>query len=285
LTETTSFLEKLDDRAATADTLLCVGIDPNMAMLPAGVSTSVEDITAFCKAIVEASHPYAAAFKPNLAFFTQFGPKGLQVLADVCATIPASIPVILDCKVGDVGETARAYARSWFDAFDFDAITVNPYLGEDALAPFLEYAGKGVIVICKTSNPGSGDFQDRIMQSGIPLFLEVASRCATWDSTYPASVGLVVGATYPAQLAQVRETVGNQVILLPGVGAQGGDLEAALAVGLDSSGRGLLCSASRSIMHASTGKDYAASAGQAAADLHSTINTIRQSLAGSAVTA
>ncbi len=193
--------------------------------------------------------------------------------------------MILDCKVGDVGETARAYARSWFDAFDFDAITVNPYLGEDTLVPFLEYAGRGVIVICKTSNPGSGDFQDRVMRSGEPLYMEVATRCATWEATYPASVGLVVGATYPDQLDQVRRAVGNQVILLPGVGAQGGDLHGALSTGLDANGRGLLCSASRTIMHAGSGSDFAEKAARAANELHATINAIRESLAGSAVNA
>ncbi len=270
---------------ASANTLVCVGLDPNLAMLPDGVSSSPEDIAAFCAEIVAATHPYAAAFKPNLAFFTQLGPSGLEVLADVCAAIPDDIPVILDCKVGDVGETARAYARSWFDAFDFDAITVNPYLGEDALAPFLERDGRGVIVICKTSNPGSGDFQDRVMESGQPLFMDVASRCAAWDSTYPASVGLVVGATYPSQLEQVRHAVGNQIILLPGVGAQGGDLQGALSTGLDANGRGLLCSASRSIMHAGSGGDYAEQAARSARELSVSINTIRESLAGSAVNA
>jgi orotidine-5'-phosphate decarboxylase len=285
LTATPSFHEKLDHRMATANTLLCVGLDPNLAMLPAGVSSSAADITAFCKSIVTATHRYAAAFKPNLAFFTQLGPPGLQVLANVCTSIPRDIPVILDCKVGDVGETARAYARSWFDVFDVDAITVNPYLGEDALAPFLEYPGRGVIVICKTSNPGSGDLQDRTLQSGESLFIEVASRCATWEANYPASVGLVVGATYPSQLEQVRRVVGNQIILLPGVGAQGGDLQGTLSVGLDANGRGLLCSASRSIIHAGSATDFAEKATEAAAELHATINSFRESLSGSAVNA
>lgn len=269
------FNEKLDRRMIDANSLLCVGIDPNLAMLPAGVSATPESITAFCKALIDATHEYAAVYKPNLAFYTQLGRRGLDVLADVCAHIPAEIPVLLDCKVGDIGETAKAYAHSWFTEFGVDAITVNPYLGEDAVAPFLAYEGKGVIVVCKTSNHGSGDFQDLPVGSGDALFLQVASDCAEWEARYPASVGLVVGATYPEQLRQVRERVGDQQILLPGVGAQGGDIASSLDVGVDSNGRGLMLSASRSINHASSGEDFAEEAGLAARELRDEINSLR----------
>lgn len=273
--KTTHFNEKMDRRMVDANTLLCVGLDPNLSLLPEGVSASPEDITSFCKAIIDATHAYAAVYKPNLAFFTQLGRRGLDVLADVRAHIPADIPVMLDCKVGDIGETARAYAHSWFTEFDFDAITVNPYLGEDAVAPFLAFTGKGVIIVCKTSNPGSGDFQDQVVNDTTPLFLRVASACADWDKRYPADVGLVVGATYPDQLLQVRSRVGDQPILLPGVGAQGGDIASALRMGLDSNERGLMLSASRSINHASMGHDFAEQAEVAARSLRDEINALR----------
>lgn len=273
-----SFLHRLDHRMTTANSLVCVGLDPQVSHFPPHIGHDSRSITTYLTGLVAATAPYAAAFKPNLAFYTALGVDGLQVLADTCAAIPDDIPVILDCKVGDVGDTARAYARAWFEVFGFDACTVNPYLGEDTLAPFFNHDGKGVIVICKTSNPGSGDFQDRQLGSGATLYQEIATACAAWDHRYPASVGLVVGATYPGQLGDVRSQVGDQLILLPGVGAQGGDLEAALATGLDRNGRGLLCSASRSIMYASQGEDFAEQAGMAAQALRDEINATRARL-------
>jgi orotidine-5'-phosphate decarboxylase len=243
------------------------------------VSPDRSGITSFLTNLIEAAAPFAAVFKPNLAFYTALGLDGLYVLADVCAAVPEDIPVLLDCKVGDVGDTARAYAASWFDVLRVDACTVNPYLGEDTLAPFLSYEGKGVIVICKTSNSGSGDLQDQQLLGGNAVYQQVADRCAEWDAAYPAAVGLVVGATYPEQLADVRRRVGDQPILLPGVGAQGGDVEAAVAAGLDSNGRGLMCSASRSIMYAgSDAGDYAERGAEAARALRDQINATRAAL-------
>ena len=278
-----TFQQRLDRRMVEADSLVCVGLDPQTRHLPAHVTADRAGVTAFLTDLVAATAPFAACYKPNLAFYTALGLDGIQILADVCGTIPDDIPVLLDCKVGDVGDTARAYATSWFDVLDVDACTVNPYLGEDTLAPFFGYADKGVIVICKTSNTGSGDLQDRFLDSGESLYQTVADRSAVWEATYPASVGLVVGATYPEQLADVRKRVGDQVILLPGVGAQGGDVEGSLRAGLDSNGRGLLCSASRSIMYASNGSDFAEAAAAEAERLRDEINTFRASILMSAV--
>jgi orotidine-5'-phosphate decarboxylase len=264
MTQSATFIDKLNARHREAHTMLCIGLDPVSSKLPPHIQVDAAGVVRFCQEIVEATATFAAAFKPNLAFFTELGRDGLDALWAVKQAIPADIPVILDCKVGDVGETARAYARGWFDAFGFDAITVNPYLGEDALEPFFQYGGRGVIVICKTSNPGSGDFQDRAMASGGSLFLEVADSCRAWDDAYPAQVGLVVGATYPEELAAVRQRVGNQLILVPGLGAQGGDVAASIRAGLDVSGGGLLLSASRSILYAGDGRDFATAAEHAA---------------------
>jgi orotidine-5'-phosphate decarboxylase len=274
-----SFAERIEDRMLDANTLVCVGIDPALDKLPEHFDRSVDSIVHMCQTIIEATYPYAAAFKPNLAFFTALGRPGLKALWAVRHSIPSSVPVVLDCKVGDVGETARAYAHGWFNEFGFDAITVSPYLGEDAVAPFLEYGEKGVIVLCKTSNTGSGDFQDLALGSGDPLYFHVAQKCRDWDARYPASVGLVVGATYPEQLRSVRECVGNQVILLPGLGAQGGDVEASVRAGVDARGGGLLCSSSRAIMYASNGRDFDTAAQREAERLRDEINEIRARIA------
>jgi len=278
MTQVPSFSDRVGARMRAAESLLCVGLDPVLGRLPAHLPRSADGVTRFCLDIIEATHPYVAAFKPNLGFFTALGRPGLEVLWTVRQSIPSGIPVILDCKVGDVGETARAYAHAWFAEFGFDAITVSPFLGEDAVTPFFEYEGKGVIVLCKTSNPGSGDFQDLSVAGGDPLFLRVADRCRDWEETYPASVGLVVGATYPAQLQEVRRRVGDQIILLPGIGAQGGDLEASLASGLDEHGLGLLCSASRAVIYAGGGEDFARDAASAAASIRDDVNSVRSSL-------
>ncbi len=274
MTPETTFSERLDSRMRSANSLLCIGLDPVPAKVPAELGGTIEAATRFCLEIVEATKDAVCCFKPNLAFFTQLGPAGLQVLWDVRQAIPREIPVLLDCKVGDVGETARAYARGWFDEFDFDAITVNPYMGEDSLEPFLSREGRGVIVICKTSNPGSGDVQDVTVEGGETMFLTVADRCRDWESRYSASVGLVVGATYPEQLAAVRAGVGDQPILLPGVGAQGGVLAASLRVGRNSVDTGLICSASRSVLYASSGIDFAEAAGEAARALRDEIRSV-----------
>ncbi|HYJ12551.1 MAG TPA: orotidine-5'-phosphate decarboxylase [Thermomicrobiales bacterium] len=272
------FHDKLDRRMAEAGTLVCVGLDPQVRHLPREVTPDRPGITSFLTNMIEATAPYTAVYKPNLAFYTAIGLDGLHILADVCAAIPTDIPVLLDCKVGDVGDTARAYAASWFDILGVDACTVNPYLGEDTLAPFFAYEGKGVIVICKTSNSGSGELQDQMLATGNTVYQKVADRCAEWNAAYPASIGLVVGATYPEQLADVRQRVGNLPILLPGVGVQGGDVEASVAAGLDSKGRGLMCSASRSILYASSGEDYAERGAEAALTLRDQINTSRAAL-------
>ena len=275
MTTSLPFHDRVNKRIAAIDSLLCIGLDPVPERLPAGFDGSTTSIVRFCREIIDATADLAAAFKPNLGFFMALGPEGMQALADIRAAIPGEIPVILDGKLNDLGETAKAYSRGVYDVLGFDALTVNPYLGEDAMEPYLSKAGSGVIVLVKTSNPGSGDFQDLALANGEPLYLHIADRCRAWDATYPASVGMVVGATYPDQLAEVRRRCPDQVILLPGLGVQGGDLEASVRAGVSAHGDGLLCSASRAILYAPGSGDAAVRARAAAQELRDAINVVR----------
>ncbi|MEJ7762108.1 MAG: orotidine-5'-phosphate decarboxylase [Thermomicrobiales bacterium] len=283
----TGFAGILDAAVTRNDSLVCVGLDPDESRIPASAwdpGDVAGSLVRFNAAIIEATADLVCAYKPNLGFYVAFGVDGLAALAETRRLIPADIPVILDCKVGDIGSTAAAYARGYFDAWGFDAITVNPYLGEDSLAPFLTSLGRGVLVVCKTSNPGSGDLQDLPIPIGPetgtlgetePLYLTLARRVAAWGERYLATPGLVVGATYPADLARVRAVAPDVPILLPGVGTQAGDIEGAVRAGIDARGRGLLVSASRSITYAGDGPDFAARAREAAMALRDAVNAVR----------
>lgn len=272
---TESFQTRLTAREQDADSLLCVGLDPVMEKLPAGIPATADGVADFCIEIVRATQDVASCFKPNLPFYLSLGEDGLRALRRVREAIPASIPMVLDCKVNDLGDTAQAWARMAFDYLEVDAVVVAPYMGEDALAPYFERDGKGVIVLVKTSNPGSGDLQDLQLASGQPLYLHVAERCREWEDTYPADIGMVVGATYPEQLAGVREICPDQVILLPGLGAQGGDVASSVKAGMNASGGSLLCSSSRGILYASNGTDFAEAAREQAQLLRDEINLHR----------
>lgn len=272
---TESFQTRLTAREQDADSLLCVGLDPVMEKLPAGIPATADGVADFCIEIVRATQDVASCFKPNLPFYLSLGEDGLRALRRVREAIPASIPMVLDCKVNDLGDTAQAWARMAFDYLEVDAVVVAPYMGEDALAPYFERDGKGVIVLVKTSNPGSGDLQDLQLASGQPLYLHVAERCREWEDAYPADIGMVVGATYPEQLAGVREMCPDQVILLPGLGAQGGDVASSVKAGMNASGGSLLCSSSRGILYASNGTDFAEAAREQAQLLRDEINLHR----------
>ncbi|MCA9879678.1 MAG: orotidine-5'-phosphate decarboxylase [Thermomicrobiales bacterium] len=275
-----AFRALLDGAHRANDSLLCVGLDPELSRLPAPLRND-DDVTRvlvnFNAGVIEATADLVYAYKPNLAFYMAHGVPGLLALAETRRLIPRHIPALLDCKVGDLANTSIAYAAGYFDAWDFDAITVNPYMGEDSLAPYLSRGDRGIFVLCKTSNPGSGDLQDIPVGSGgaeQPLYLTVADRVATWDTRWPATVGLVVGSTWPDQLAAIRERCPEQPILLPGIGAQGGDIAGSLQVGLDNTGAGLLLSASRSVIFAGeqAGADWAAAVRNAAVHLRDEIN-------------
>lgn len=278
-----SFAERLRDAAERNESLLCVGLDPVMDRLPGPLqngSDVADAIVAFNTGIIESTCDLVSVYKPNLAFYLAYGEAGVRALAETRRRIPREIPVLLDAKVGDVGSTAEAYAAAYFDTWCFDAVTVNPYLGEDSLAPFLQRADRGVIVVCKTSNPGSGELQDLMVEKDEirhPLFLTVAERAADWSQRWPATVGLVVGATYPRQLSDIRARCPDVPILLPGIGAQAGDLEAAVLAGLDTAQGGLMVSASRSIIFAGNDRGEAWTTGvrEAALDLRNAINKVR----------
>lgn len=276
----TGFAHRLRERSRLAHSLACVGLDPDLRRYPAHLATLPprDAIVRFNAAIIEATNDLVCAYKPNLGFYVAHGVAGIEALVETRRLIPADIPVILDCKVGDMAITTTAYARGYFDEWGFDAITANPYQGEDSLQPFFDYPDRGVLVLCKTSNSGSGDLQDLTVDGGDghqTLFARVAQRVSRWDAAYPADIGLVVGATYPAQLATVRQICPTQAILLPGVGAQGGDLAASVQAGADGAGEGLIASSSRGITYAGSGRDFADVARDATFRLRDEINAVR----------
>ena len=250
------YFARLEERSRSAGTLVCVGLDPDFKR------HKVTEIGEYLRRIVEATAPYAAVFKPNIAFFEQHGIEGLRQLEQVRAAIPRDIPVIGDIKRGDMGNTAEAYARAAFDIWNFDAVTVNGYQGLDAVAPFLAYADRGVYVLCRTSNPSSREFQELRLENGRLLFEEVAVTATSWAP----NVGLVVGATAPDELQRVRKLVPNASLLVPGVGAQGGDPTAVIAAAGNRPGS-LVVNSSRGILYASSGSDFADAAAAAAREL------------------
>lgn len=267
-----NFLEKLLNAARTNRSLLCIGLDPDPELMPWG------DVAEFNRAIIDATQDLVCAYKPNLAFYEVLGVDGLKALEKTVDYIPADIPVIGDAKRGDIGSTARAYARALFETLGFDAATVNPYLGYDSLEPFIEYREKGVFILCRTSNAGSAHFQDLLLcdksakagEGEKPLFEVVAQRAREWNTF--GNVGLVVGATYPEELRRVRQLCPRMPLLIPGIGAQGGDLASAVRYGVDDQGEKAIISSSRQIIYASKGKDFAGAARGAALKLRDEIN-------------
>jgi len=268
-----TFAERLDRALRSADSLVCVGLDPDPAKLPADLARDPKPFLAFGRRIVEATRGIAAAYKPQVAFYSALGKE--DELAASIACIRERAPdalVILDAKRNDIGNTAEAYAREAFDRYGADAVTVSPYMGEDSLAPFLSRPDRGAVLLCRTSNPGARDFQD-LMVDGVPLYRRVAERAATrWNAR--RNLMLVVGATYPAEMAELRKAHPELWFLVPGIGAQGGDLEATLAAGLDAHGGGLLINSSRGIIYAGGGASEAIRA--AAVELRDAINRRRE---------
>ncbi len=263
----TTFIERLDAAAARNRSLLCVGLDPWRAAMP------IDSIADFNRAIIDATSDLVCAYKPNWAFYEAEGISGIEALEATIDAVPDHVPVVLDAKRGDIGNTAIAYARAAFETWGADAVTVNPYQGRDAVLPFLDYADKGVFVLARTSNPGSAEFQDlHVRGPGTegPLFEEVARQVAGWNDN--GNVGLVAGATVPGELARVRGVAGTVPILIPGVGAQGGDLEAAVRNGTHEDGRRALIAAARSVIYASDGADFAEAARAEAERLRDAIN-------------
>ncbi|CAA9243404.1 MAG: Orotidine 5'-phosphate decarboxylase [uncultured Chloroflexi bacterium] len=268
------YFARLDRAARQNQSLLCVGLDVEPDRLPAPLrDLPLSDaIVEFNRRIVEATADLVACYKPNLAFYEALGPQGLEALRRTRALIPAHIPVIGDAKRGDIDNTMRKYAQALFDVYDFDAVTASPYLGQDAIAPFLSRTERGVYLLCRTSNPGSGEIAD-LDVGGRPLYLVIAERVQAWNSNHNAA--LVVGATYPQELARVRQVAPELPILLPGVGAQQGLLEESVQAGIDRQGGGLVVNAARQVLYASSGDDFPMAARQAALELRGRINRAR----------
>ncbi|MCZ6614312.1 MAG: orotidine-5'-phosphate decarboxylase [Chloroflexi bacterium] len=270
----TSFVERLDTACVKNGSLLCVGLDPEPTLMP------VEDIFSFNREIVDATRDLVCAYKPNLGFYEAHGIPGLQALQKTVEHIRAVAPDVIilgDAKRGDIGNTAQKYAHAMFEVWGFDAVTVNPYGGHDAVQPFLDYKDKGTFVLCRTSNPGAGDFQDRLLvsESGDKrhtLYEAVALEASGWNRY--GNVGLVLGATYPQQLSEVRRLCPEMPFLVPGIGAQEGALEASVRGGVDANGRRAIISSSRGVLYASRNADFAEAARKAAQNLRDAINRI-----------
>lgn len=261
------FIDKLLNASKKNKSLLCVGLDPDPELI-SGV-----DILQFNKAIIDATRDLVCAYKPNLAFYEALGIEGLTILDGTIKYIPGDIPIIGDAKRGDIGNTARAYARALFSVFGFDAATVNPYLGFDSIEPFISYQDKGIFILCRTSNPGASDFQN-LCTDGSPLFEVVAQKANEWN--VQGNIGLVVGATYPEELRKVRSICPEMCLLIPGIGAQGGDLASAVNYGVDARGEKAIIAVSRQILYASKGKDFAQAARDMAEKIRNQINSYLQ---------
>ena len=270
-----SFFSFLEKRIDDCSSLICIGLDPHIPDLNEPTAASALD---FCLNLVKQTSRYAAAFKPNAAFFEVFGAEGWIALKQVIEAINeesnrlgSRIPIILDAKRGDIASTAEAYAKSAFENLGVDCITLSPYLGKDSIEPFIQNPEKGVFLLCKTSNPGSGDLQDLPLASGDLLHIYVAKLAQTWNTKN--NIGIVVGATHPQIMSNVRAAVPDMWFLSPGIGAQGGELELALKAGLRKDGKGILINVSRSIARAEK-------PGIAAAELRDSILEIRAAIIG-----
>ena len=269
------YLERLAARAAATRTVLCLGVDPDPRALPAGFSADLAGVEAFAALLIEAASPFAAAVKPNLAFFEAFGSAGMAALERLRSRLPGDVPVVMDAKRGDIGSTAARQAAALFDGLGADAITVSPYLGEEAILPLLERADRFAYVLCRTSNPGAAELQgltvaadDAAGDPAEPLYARVARRATAWGPG--GTVGLVVGATAPAELGQIRAIAPGLAFLVPGVGAQGGDEAAVLRDGRATAapaggraGGGLLVNVSRGIAGAASGDGASGDVGDA----------------------
>jgi orotidine-5'-phosphate decarboxylase len=276
------FLDKLLAASHQQNSLLCVGLDPEPERFPVLLQDMpvARAVIHFCRSIIEATAPYVCAFKPNMAFFEVLGPEGMYIFQEVLQAIPKHIPIIADAKRGDLGNTALNYAKTVFDVYGCDAVTINPFLGYDSVAPFLVYEKKGAFFLCRTSNPSARDFQDLMVfgEKGRmrPLYEVIAQRVQSWNKA--GNCGLVVGATYPQELSTIRSMCPDMPILIPGVGAQGGNLEASVVAGVDASGEKAIIAVSRAILYAGEGEDYAVSAANEAWALRNRINEARKGI-------
>jgi len=265
-----AFHSQLAAASAAAESLVCVGLDPEVERFPAHLRARPDAILAFNRAIIDATADLVCAYKPQIAHYAAAGAEDqLQDTLRYIRQRAPGVPIILDAKRGDIGSTAEKYAREAFERYRADAVTINPYLGRDSAEPFLQYADKGIVILCRTSNAGSGEFQN-LQVGDRKLYQIVAERVAgEWNSR--GNCLLVVGATYPGELADIRARTGEMTFLVPGVGAQGGDVDEAVRNGRAKQGAGLVINSSRGILYAGSGEDFAAAARHATLDLRAAI--------------
>ena len=272
-----TFIDQLAGVWQANDSLLCVGLDPDSARMPPHLQGQADAIFQFCKAIIDSTADMVCAFKPQIAYFAAL--RAEEQLEAICRYLRENypqIPVILDAKRGDIGATAEQYAREAFERYGANAVTVNPYMGFDSVAPYLERTDRGTIVLCRTSNPGGSDLQF-LDCGGTPVYLHVARMVAgRWNTN--GQCALVVGATFPQELARVRAEVGNMPLLVPGIGAQGGDVDATVAAGRTAAGAGMMINSSRAILYAdqAAGEDFAQAARRVARETRDAINRARR---------
>ncbi len=268
-----TFLENLENAWAKTGSLLTVGLDPDIERFPSELQNKPDAIFEFCRGIVDATAPYACSFKPQIAYFAAH--RAEDQLEALCAHIRENhpdLPIVLDAKRGDIGSTAEQYAREAFERYQAHIVTVNPYMGWDSVEPYLAWSDRGIFILCRTSNPGGSDLQFLKTESGDPLYLHVAGLVAEKWNTH-GQCGLVVGATFPSELGTVRERIGDSMpLLIPGIGAQGGDIRATMQNGANSSGTGVLINSSRAILYASGKENWREAAAHAAKATRDAIN-------------
>lgn len=267
------FTEKLISASRVNDSLVCVGLDSDLKKIPACLKSLDDPISEFNSKIISSTCNHVCAYKINLAFYEALGKRGWDILEKTLANIPENIITIADAKRGDIGNTSELYARAFFETFTFDAITVNPFLGYDSVKPFLEYKDKGIFILTLTSNPGSRDYQ-YLEIDGKPLYMKTVEKILRWNVN--ENCGLVVGATHTDELSEIRFKADNLPFLIPGIGAQGGDLESTIKSGCNRQGELALINLSRAVIYASDKEDYAEKAGLAALDYKNKINDIRK---------
>lgn len=271
---TRTFTQKLQAAWLRTDSQLMVGLDPDVTRFPGSLQGRSDAIFEFCRAIVDATAAFACGFKPQIAYFSACSAE--DQLQELCRYIRTAYPdhvLVLDAKRGDIGATARQYASEAFERYRADAVTVNPYMGFDSIQPYLDYAERGVIILCRTSNPGGSDLQFLPVAGGEPLYLHLAGLVAdVWNTS--GQCALVVGATYPDEIARVRARVGDMPLLIPGIGAQGGDLPATVRAGRCANGQGMMINASRAILYASAHADWREAAACIARDMRDAINAV-----------
>ena len=274
-----TFTTKLAIAIRQHDSLLCVGLDPDIGRFPGVLQGRSDAVFEFCRAIIDATASYACAFKPQIAYFAALAAEDqLQAICDYLNQSYPDIPIVLDAKRGDIGATAEQYAREAFERYKADAVTVNPYMGFDSIEPYLQWNEKGVIVLCRTSNPGGSDLQS-LLVDGQPLYQHVARLVAQqWNRN--GQCALVVGATFPQEIAEVRKIVGEMPLLVPGIGAQGGDIEATVLAGQTRDGAGMMINSSRAILYSKQvdGEGFADAAARVARETRDAINEFRHSL-------